>query len=404
MQRLVILFLLVCCAVLSCKADLSKVYAAWYCADDGCEWSKEPNLSENAWLTNRGDGQPTVNLVNFAFLNPLHHVAAGVVPPGMTQNAVNYFTSKGIRVVFSIGGEAYSSDWNAALATGAFQLGVSAANIAKRFGVGMEIDYEAGGSESQLITFAQGYRSVIPYESGNNPSTVSILTIDLAAGTGYLSDVDVAASKMIGTTLNWAYAMVSSGPWNSLSEATTYWNQHLSGQSWMNLPPLAANSLVVCVYSSSGATNCPTYSGSVLSATVGWAQQNSVRGIAFWAVGCPAPPSNCANNCPGIQQGSIAYLSGTSATGSASGSTSATNSPPPTSAPTPKPSSTSGSASTSTSGTATGSSSGSVANCLSLNGMYCADSTHFEWCPQQIVQSCGAGTTCQQNGNSIICG
>lgn len=36
-------------------------------------------------------------------------------------------------------------------------------------------------------------------------------------------------------------------------------------------------------------------------------------------------------------------------------------------------------------------------------GMYCTDSTHFEWCPQGIVQSCGAGTTCQQNGDSIEC-
>eukprot|EP00026_Physarum_polycephalum_P014887 Phypoly_transcript_15453.p1 GENE.Phypoly_transcript_15453~~Phypoly_transcript_15453.p1 ORF type:complete len:307 (+),score=49.89 Phypoly_transcript_15453:140-922(+) len=260
----------------------------------------------------------------------------------------------------------------------------------------MEIDYESGGSESQLAQFVQGYRSVIPYESGNNPSPTSILTVDLAAGTGYLSDVDTATAPLMGNGLNWAYAMVSSAPWSSLSEATQFWNQHLQGQSWMNLPPLAGQYLVVCLYSSSGANTCPSYSGTVTADTVSWVPQNGVRGIAFWAVGCPAPPSNCANNCPGIQQGSKAFLNGVSGTIASATTASATTASATTASVT--------TASATTGNPSTGGSSTGSANCLSLNGMYCINSSQFEWCPQQIIQSCGAGTTCQQNGNSIICG
>ena len=38
------------------------------------------------------------------------------VPRGMTQEIVSYFTSKGIRVMLSIGGITYTKDWNTALA------------------------------------------------------------------------------------------------------------------------------------------------------------------------------------------------------------------------------------------------------------------------------------------------
>jgi len=37
------------------------------------------------------------------------------------------------------------------------------------------------------------------------------------------------------------------------------------------------------------------------------------------------------------------------------------------------------------------------------DGMYCIDTTHFEWCPQGDIMACATGTTCHQNGDSIIC-
>eukprot|EP01111_Echinosteliopsis_oligospora_P002305 TRINITY_DN1338_c0_g1_i1.p1 TRINITY_DN1338_c0_g1~~TRINITY_DN1338_c0_g1_i1.p1 ORF type:complete len:423 (-),score=148.70 TRINITY_DN1338_c0_g1_i1:21-1262(-) len=59
---------------------------------------------------------------------------------------------------------------------------------------------------------------------------------------------------------------------------------------------------------------------------------------------------------------------------------------------------------TGTSSSNTGSSSTSGGGCSGkATGMYCTDSTHFEWCPSGTVQQCAAGTTCQQNGDSIEC-
>ena len=42
----------------------------------------------------------------------------------------------------SIGGISYTKDWTKALGTNPTQLGINAANAAKQFNVGMEIDYE----------------------------------------------------------------------------------------------------------------------------------------------------------------------------------------------------------------------------------------------------------------------
>jgi hypothetical protein len=55
---------------------------------------------------------------------------------GMTQRAVQFFQSKGIAVMFSIGGEVFSSNgrWNSALAD-PVQLAKNAAAISKTFGV-----------------------------------------------------------------------------------------------------------------------------------------------------------------------------------------------------------------------------------------------------------------------------
>ncbi len=51
-------------------------------------------------------------------------------------------TREQIYVLFSIGGEAYSSRWDTALSQNAAGLAKNAAAIAQKFGVGMEIDYE----------------------------------------------------------------------------------------------------------------------------------------------------------------------------------------------------------------------------------------------------------------------
>jgi len=289
--------------------SLSKIYSLWYCGDDACLWASEPKLNSTAWILNRGDGKPTANIVIFSFINPYSLMqSVDGIPKGFTQNAVNFFKDKGLYVIFSIGGESYSSDWDRALSTNAAQLARNAAAVANKFGVGFEIDYEtdSSGSLNNLDTFVKTYRSIIPYQAGDTPSPPSILTADLGAGTGYLSALSAKASSWVGSPplVNWLNAMVSGDP---NGDNTQYWQQHLDGANWANIPPLDSKFLVGCLYASSGASDCSSYSGTVLEKAVNWGKSKNIHGLSFWAAGCPGP-NNCATNCPGIQQGSKAWL------------------------------------------------------------------------------------------------
>ena len=130
-----------------------QVYGAWHCSNDYCSWGSVRTLANfdtaNHWMIDRGDGEPSVNLVVFSFVNPVKlmkgtsdaHTANGI-PIGMTQTLVNYFTSKNVRVMFSIGGASYTKLWDKALSANPAQLAKNAAAAAQQFGVGMEIDYE----------------------------------------------------------------------------------------------------------------------------------------------------------------------------------------------------------------------------------------------------------------------
>jgi len=292
----------------------AKIYAAWYCADDGCTWGQAPNLNNAQWLLNRGDNRPTINLIIFAFIDPLallqrtnNGIFNNGVPKAITADVVNFFKGKGIGVLFSIGGAEYTSKWDQALQQDATTLAKNAATLAKQFGVGIEIDYENEAHITQLDTFVKAYRSSIPYDMSE--PFQNLLTIDVGAGTGYLTSLSKAASGWLDSnSINWISAMVAGAPYGSISEASMYWQQHLDGASWASVPPVAPSKMIVSLYSSSSSKNCGSYSGTVLEGAVGWVNQKKSRGISFWAVGCPAPPSNCAVNCTGVQQGSRAFL------------------------------------------------------------------------------------------------
>src|SRR6185437_11164826 len=171
-----------------------------------CTWGTVRDMTDfdynNHWLIDRGDGHPSVNLVVLAFVNPLKLLnqtndaqTSNGIPVGMTSDVVNYFTSHGVRVMLSIGGITYVDDWNTALATNATQLGLDAAAVAKRLGVGIEIDYEQSSSPdvSDLQAFINAYRSQLPYDaSGANPA--ARLTIDVAAGDRWLIALDQYAT------------------------------------------------------------------------------------------------------------------------------------------------------------------------------------------------------------------
>src|SRR5437660_12084168 len=156
------------------SATQIQIYGAWHCGNDGCSWSTVRNLtdfdSKNHWLIDRGDGVPSVNLVILSFVNPLKLLnkttdaqTAQGVPIGMTADIVNYFKSHQVRVMLSIGGITFVSDWNQALSTttGATQLGLNAAAVAQQLGVGIEIDYEESNSPNLtgLQAFISAYLS-----------------------------------------------------------------------------------------------------------------------------------------------------------------------------------------------------------------------------------------------------
>src|ERR687884_102082 len=139
--------------VTAATATPISVYGAWHCGNDACVWGSVRDMTEfdskNHWLIDRGDGVPSVNLVILSFVHPLKLLnkttdaqTLNGVPRRMTAEVVNYFKSKNVRVMLSIGGITYVDAWNQALASNPTQLGLNAAALAKSLGVGIEIDYE----------------------------------------------------------------------------------------------------------------------------------------------------------------------------------------------------------------------------------------------------------------------
>src|SRR5438445_3274968 len=110
------------------------------------------------------------------------------IPIGMNTAVVNYFQSKGVRVMMSIGGISYTKDWTKALGTNPAQLGINAANAAKQFNVGMEIDYEKSSNPNLtgLQQFVTAYRSVVPYDATGSNFAASLLRLTLRPSSGIL--------------------------------------------------------------------------------------------------------------------------------------------------------------------------------------------------------------------------
>src|SRR5215208_2148084 len=267
-----------------------QVYGAWHCGNDACLWATVRTISEfdqmNHWLIDRGDGSglPSVNIVVLSFVNPLKLLNktndAGTVngvPRGMTPEIVNYFKSKGIRVMLSIGGITFVNDWNTALATNPTQFGLNAAAVAGQLGVGIEIDYEENNSPNLagLQTFINAYRSVLPYDATGNNHAVR-LTIDLGAGNRWLVPLNQKATgDWLNTTtpvLDYANAMVTSKQFNSAADAQSNWQEHIDGKSQFSppIPPLAAAKFTGALYIVTGqnpAPECTNFSGSLISST-----------------------------------------------------------------------------------------------------------------------------------------
>jgi hypothetical protein len=236
----------------------------------------------------------------------------------MNSAAVSYFTSRGVRVMFSIGGQTYTSAWDTALSTNPSALGTNAANMAKQFGVGVEIDYENTSSPNLtgLQQFVSAYRAINPYDAtGNNPA--ARLTIDLGAGDQYLSSLAAYATtnwlQTSSPVLDYANAMVVHTN-TSVSSLESDWLQHVDGYPTLNVPPLAPARLTGSFFlvGNKPIANCVgPFSSSQQSAAANFVETvkpagagttTGMLGLMFWAAGCQGttsactfPPNTCQN-------------------------------------------------------------------------------------------------------------
>jgi hypothetical protein len=303
------------------------VYGVWHAGNDYCTWGTARSVSEfdskNSWLIDRGDGNPSVNLVVLSFVNPLKLLNKTTdattldgIPRGMTADIVKYFKDAGIRVMLSIGGITYTNDWNAALAADATKLGLNAAAVAVSLGVGIEIDYEENSNANLtgLQDFITAYRSVHPYDA-TGANDAARLTIDLAAGDRWLIDICRKATTDWLTTdlpvLDYANAMVPARQ-PSATGAIENWDEHIDGkpQYAPPIPALAPCKFTGALYiSGSKTTNeCVNFKSSIQYTNRDFVTRvispiaettPGMLGYMFWAAECPSTRQLCALDCTG---------------------------------------------------------------------------------------------------------
>jgi hypothetical protein len=319
-----------------------EVYGAWHCSDDFCTWGSVRDLAEfdlmNHWLVDRGDGRPAVNLVVLSFVHPLkllHQTTDATtlagVPRGMTPEVVSYFSSRGIRVMLSIGGITYTEAWDQALAEDPALLGERAAAVAGQLGVGIEIDYEQNTDPdlAGLQAFIDAYRTAHPYDATgtNHPAR---LTIDVAAGDRWLIALNRKATedwlRTDAPVLDYANAMVPARQPNSPDRAIENWQEHVDGKPQFAppVPPLAPARFTGGLYISGASRNpfpeCTDFAGSLTDQTGPWVQTvepngagttAGILGYMFWAAERPSvrgvstqPPDTCEG---GVGAGATVY-------------------------------------------------------------------------------------------------
>ena len=307
-----------------------QIYGAWHAGNEFCSWATERSVADfdlkNHWLIDRGNGQPSVNLVVLSFVNPLKLLNkttdAGTlngIPRGMTSDIVNYFKSHDIRVMLSIGGITYTDFWNTALSTNATQLGLNAAEVAQQLGVGIEIDYEENSNPNLtgLQAFIDAYRSQLPYDA-TGANHAKRLTIDLGAGDRWLIAIcRKATADWLTTTnpvLDYANAMVPARQ-PSASGAIANWQEHIDGKPQYGppIPPLAPAKSTGGLYlvGSRPIAECTSFNSSLQNSTSSFVKSvlphgagttPGMLGYMFWAAECPGtrsvcttPPNSCEN-------------------------------------------------------------------------------------------------------------
>jgi hypothetical protein len=232
--------------------------------------------------------------------------------------------------MLSIGGITYVDAWNQALAKNAVQLGLNAAEVAQRLGVGIEIDYEENASPNLagLQAFIDAYRSQLPFDaSGSNHA--ARLTLDTAAGDRWLIALNTKATAEWLTTaspvLDYANAMVPARQPRNAAEAQANWQEHVDGKPRYDppVPPLAPARFTGSLYIAEGSKvrpECNSFGSSLQKSTGTFVQTvvpngagttSGMLGYMFWAAEKPSargvtttPPSTCEG---GVGVGATTY-------------------------------------------------------------------------------------------------
>ena len=249
-----------------------------------------------------------MNLVVLSFVHPLKLLNkttdAGTldgVPRGMTPDIVDYFKSRGVRVMLSIGGITYTKAWNQALAQNADAVGSQCGG--RRRAARRRYRDRLRGEPFTEPRGARGvhpaYRAELPYDpSGINHA--ARLTIDLAAGDRWLIDITrkATAEWLNGTSplLDYANAMVPARQ-PSVRDAIANWQEHVDGKPQYAPPilPLAPARFTGSVYlvGSKVIPECNTFAKSLQSLT-----SSFVRTVAPNATAARRPPA-CSATCSG---------------------------------------------------------------------------------------------------------
>jgi len=301
------------------------IYGVWHCGDSYCDWSHVRDTSPggefdlaNRWIVDRdagGDHRPSVNLVVLAFLEPRELLAGttsgafvGGIPAGMTPAVVDYFASRGIRVLLSMGGVTYTDSWNEALVSDPGGLAAKAVAAVEALGAdGLEIDWENGRPDDAQLAGIETFIDTFNSLSG------AVLTLDLAVGDRYLQELSrrAAADWLPNGEIDWVNAMVPRG-----EPSTSQWQEHVDGKSNYDPPilPKAPARVAVSLWltdSRSPNPNCVDFASSSQLEKAGYVQSVAPNGAGltsgfvgymFWAAECPATRNVCTtppNGCEG---------------------------------------------------------------------------------------------------------